>query len=68
MKFKFVKEVEGEVAVYGGQTAKTGDTVEFDGFFAEKAKANPDFESLAPKAKAKGKAKAKAKAKAGNDD
>lgn len=44
MKFKLVKKVDGEVPCYGGKTAKTGDVIELNGHFAEKAKANPDFE------------------------
>ena len=59
MKFKFIKEVDGEVAIYDGQTAKTGDTVELEGFFAEKASSNPDFETVGNKS-SKSKAKAKA--------
>lgn len=42
MKFKLIKEVEGEVNCYG-QMCKTGGTIELDGHLAEKAKANPDF-------------------------
>jgi len=57
MKFKFVKKVTGSVKVYDGATVKTGDVVEFDGHFAEKAKNNPDFETVVAKKAAK-KAKA----------
>lgn len=46
MKFKFVKKVNGDVPVYQGKKAKTGQTVEFTGYFAEKAKRNPDFEMV----------------------
>jgi len=45
MKFKFIKQVEGEVGVYDGKSCKTGDEVEFEGRYAEKALNNPDFES-----------------------
>lgn len=51
MKFKFIKEVEGEVGIYGGQKAKTGDVVELHGFFAEKALKNPAFIEVKSKAK-----------------
>ena len=44
MKFKFIKKVSGEVNCYGGKTIKTGDIVELEGHFIEKANANPDFE------------------------
>lgn len=48
-KFVFVKPVESSVATYGSKGAtkvKTGDEVELDGFFAEKARANPDYEEV----------------------
>lgn len=45
MKFKFIKKVEGEVGVYDGKSCKTGDEVEFEGRYAEKALNNPDFET-----------------------
>ena len=51
MKFKLIKEVEGEVPVYGGQKMKTGDTVEFDDFFAAKAMKNPDFKEVKSRGK-----------------
>lgn len=44
MKFKFIKQVEGEVPCYDGKTVKTGDVIELADSFAEKAKHNPDFE------------------------
>ena len=53
MKFRFVKKVEGSVPVYGGQTASTGDILEYQGHLAEKAKANPDF-VMARESKKKG--------------
>lgn len=46
MKFKFIKEVSGSVSVYDGNTVKTGDTIELEGFFADKAKNNPDFKEV----------------------
>lgn len=46
MKFKFVKDVKGSVAIYGGKKAKMGDEVELTGYFATKAKLNPDFEEV----------------------
>lgn len=46
MEFKFTKEVEGKVSVYDGNKVATGDTIELTGFFAEKAKRNPDFEEV----------------------
>ena len=51
MKFKFIKKVEGEVGVYDGKSVKTGDEVEFEGRYAEKALNNPDFEDVKPAAK-----------------
>lgn len=49
MKFKFIKEVSSAVGVYGGNTVKTGDTIELEGFLAEKAKTNPDFKEVKPR-------------------
>lgn len=46
MKFKFIKEVESEVTIYNEAKVKTGDVVELEGFFADKAKSNPDFEEV----------------------
>ena len=43
MKFKLIKEVEGLVGAYGHENIKTGDVIELEGFFAEKARNNPDF-------------------------
>lgn len=51
MKFKFIKQVEGEVGVYDGKSVKTGGVVEFEGRYAEKALNNPDFEAVKPAAK-----------------
>lgn len=44
MKFMYIREVEGEVNTYDGKTVKTGDIVEFEGIFAEKAMNHPDYE------------------------
>lgn len=44
MKFKFVKATADAVSIYEGKKASTGDVVEYEGFFAKKAEANPDFE------------------------
>lgn len=46
MKFKFIKEVEGKVNAYGGNQVSTGDVIELEGFLAEKAMCNPDFEEV----------------------
>ena len=46
MKFRFIKKVEGEVALYQGKKASTGQTVEFTGFFEQKALKSPDFEVI----------------------
>lgn len=46
MKFLFIRQVDGEVPVYGGQFAKTGDTIELEGRLAEKAERNPHFEAV----------------------
>ena len=43
MKFKLIKEVESSVGAYGHENIKTGDAIELEGFFAEKAQNNPDF-------------------------
>lgn len=51
MKFEFTKAVEGEVGVYDGKKASTGDTVDYEGRFAEKALANPDFRQVKPRGK-----------------
>ena len=51
MKFKLVKQVEGSVRSYGGQEVSTGDEIELDGHFAEKAKLNPDYEEVKATAK-----------------
>lgn len=51
MKFKFIKSNCKDAPIYGGQTASTGDHVDFDGHFAEKAKNNPDFELATIKTK-----------------
>ena len=55
MKFKFIKQVDGEVNCYCGKTVKTGDVIELEGHFAEKAKANPDFEVVRVSTKRKAK-------------
>lgn len=46
MKFEFIKEVSEPVMSYGGVMVKTGDVVELDGWFAEKAKVNPNYRQL----------------------
>ncbi len=46
MKFRFVKEVEGKVRTYSGLSVRTGDVVELDEVFSEKAVKNPDFETV----------------------
>ncbi len=56
MKFKLIKQVDGEVPAYG-ETVKTGGTIELTGRMAEKAQANPDFEAVVTKKTAKKKAK-----------
>lgn len=43
MKFKYVKKVKEPVLSYGNMVS-TGDTVEYKGHFAEKAKRNPNYE------------------------
>ena len=43
MKFKFVKQVAGEVPSYGGNVVKTGDVIDLDGPLAKKAAENPDY-------------------------
>jgi len=50
MKFKFIKKVEGSVGAYGIKSLKTGDEVELEGRYAEKASNNPDFEAKKPAA------------------
>ena len=52
MKFKLLKEVEGQVNCYG-QMCETGGTIELEGWLAEKAGNNPDFEQVKPGPKAK---------------
>lgn len=46
MKFRFIRQVDGEAPVYGGQTAKTGDIIELEGHLADKASRNPHFEAV----------------------
>lgn len=46
MKFEFVKDVEDPVMSYGGVMVWTGDVVELEGWFAEKAQKNPNFRLL----------------------
>lgn len=43
-----MKTEEMPVGTYGGKKVKNGDVVEFDGFFAEKALSNPDYEQIKP--------------------
>lgn len=43
MKFLFVRKGMTDTPVYQGQTASTGDVVEFTGPFVAKAIRNPDF-------------------------
>lgn len=54
MKFKLVKEGCEDVPVYGGGVISTGGTVDLDGFLAEKARANPDFEEVKARRKPNG--------------
>lgn len=54
--FKLVKDDCKDVPVYGGETLSTGDTIELEGFLAEKAEKNPDFEAVKAKRR-KSKAK-----------
>ena len=46
MKFKFVKEVEGEVNCYGVKMCATGDTVDLPKHLAEKAMLNPNYKEV----------------------
>ena len=46
MKFQFVKEVEGKVLGYDGVMVTTGDVVEYDGHFAQKAMRNKDYQAV----------------------
>lgn len=43
MKFRLIKEVDGSVPTYDGSLIRTGDTIELEGHFAEKAAHNPDY-------------------------
>ena len=55
MKFKFVKEIEGECSCYGVTGVKTGDEIDLEGRLADKAAKNKDFEASAPKKEGKNK-------------
>ena len=55
MKFKFIKADCKNVGAYDLSNISTGDIVEFDGYFEEKAKNNPDFEIAKVKSKKAGK-------------
>ena len=46
MKFKFIRPDCKKVNAYSLRNISTGDTVELDGYFAEKATNNPDFELI----------------------
>lgn len=54
-KFKFIKEVEGEVNSYLGTPIKTGDTLELNDYLSDKARKNPNYEEVkrGPKKKVK---------------
>lgn len=43
MKFRLIKAVDGSVPTYDGSRIRTGDVVELEGHFAEKAARNPDY-------------------------
>ena len=49
MKFKFIKPNCKNVGYYSLRNISTGDTVELDGHFIEKATNNPDFELVKTK-------------------
>lgn len=68
MKFEFVKKVDGEVNGYNGIKVKTGDRVEYEGHFAEKALKNPDYQEVKPGPKAGTTAKKAPAKKAENVD
>lgn len=63
MKFEYIgpnhiefvdgRMVERPVNTYGGQNVLNGETVEFDGFFAEKALNNPNYRQVKPGRKPK---------------
>lgn len=55
MKFKLIKQVDGEVNCYG-QMCKTGGTIDLDGHLAVKAQNNPNYEAVIVKKKAVKKA------------
>ena len=46
VSFLFKKKVDGVVKVYQEKTISTGETIEYEGFFAEKCRKNPDFEEI----------------------
>lgn len=46
MNFRYVAQGKKNAPVYQGQTASTGEVLEFTGPFVAKAIRNPDFEAL----------------------
>ena len=56
MKFKLIKDVEGEVKAPNNEIIKSGDVVELNDWLSEKALKNPDYELVAEKKATKKKA------------
>lgn len=67
MKFELVKIVDGEVTIYEGKTAKTGDIVEFSEQTSEKALKNPDYKLVGENTEPKPKRKYTRKVKSGDE-
>ena len=60
MKFRYIgknaKSLEGQempAVSYGGASVLNGETIELDGFFAEKAMINPNYELIKTRKKSK---------------
>lgn len=46
MRFRFIREVPHPVKTYEGKRVSTGDVVEFNAWFSEKAMRNPNYEAV----------------------
>jgi len=46
MKYRYLKEVPEPVPAYGGNHVMKGDVIELDGWLAQKAERNPDYERV----------------------
>ena len=67
MQFRFIRQIDGEAPVYGGQFAKTGDIIELEGHLADKASRNPHFEAVTDGGAKKAPAKRSTRKKAVTD-